>query len=470
VAWNETHAEGPRSYVARYAEDHWDVPGANNVTPEASAAVATDVVVDSASSSPVVLLEERIAGDAGAPSRIWIRRYNGGGEMPHAAIERHAPPCSFPAASAPEFPRTLTATKCFTDVPRRIPARGLIPYDLNSPLWSDGALKRRFLILPEGGHLVRSDRFTWEVPTGTIFVKEFLYEREPGNPASTYPMETRFLVKRCEPGLCRAAWEGYSYQWNEAGTEAVLLDHEGATVYKDWPAGASAHRHGYPGRTECTQCHAISAGGVLGLQTAQFNRNFDYGEVVDNQMRALLHAGLFDPPGDGGVGDGGSADGAPEAGSGADAGSLPEGGTTEGGASPDGGVTDGGVTDGGSVTPKMPYLPNPYDPSWTNGERIRSYFHTNCSHCHSPEGRWPVINFRYDAPLVGEKEPDSNICNELVPGDAAKSRVYIKDSAREGNIPPDMFGTPMPPLGTLKADERQLVVLRDWINGMKSCP
>jgi hypothetical protein len=307
------------------------------------------------------------------------------------------------------------------------------------------------------------------MPAGTILVKEFLFEREPGNPASIYPMETRFLIKRCEPGACRAAWEGYSYQWNDAGTEATLLDNESSSVFKDWPSGQIKHRHGYPGRSECNQCHVNVAGGVLGLQTAQFNRNFDYGGVVDNQIRAMRHAGLFGGQGDGGT-DGGSDAASPDDGS-----APPLDGGVADASSSDGGVADalidGAHPDGGSSVPSgWLRLPAPSDPGYTTNERIRSYFHTNCSHCHRPEGRWPVIDFLYDAKLRAETDPDSNICTELVPGDAAKSRLYIKDSAREGNLPPDMFGTPMPPLATLIADERQLVVLRNWINGMKSCP
>ena len=42
--------------------------------------------------------------------------------------------------------------------------------------------------------------------------------------AITHFVETRFMIKRCEPGACRASWQGYSYQWNDAGDEATLLD------------------------------------------------------------------------------------------------------------------------------------------------------------------------------------------------------------------------------------------------------
>jgi mono/diheme cytochrome c family protein len=265
-------------------------------------------------------------------------------------------------------------------------------------------------------------------------------------------METRFLIKRCESGACRAAWEGYSYQWNDDATEATLLDNTNLTIFKDWPSGGSMHRHSYPGRGECTQCHVNVAGGVLGLQTVQMNRNFDYGGAVDNQLRALGHAGVF--------GGGPSMDG----------GVPPDGGASiDSEVPPDGGVSPGAGFPFGSLD-GLPRLPTPGDVAYSVNERVRSYFHSNCSHCHRPDGRWPVINLLYDAPLIGAKQPNHNICDELVPGDAESSRLFIKDSARLGNLPPDFFGLPMPPLATLLPDQRQLPTLKAWINQMETCP
>jgi hypothetical protein len=176
------------------------------------------------------------------------------------------------------------------------------------------------------------------------------------------------------------------------------------------------------------------------------NRNFDYGGIVDNQLRALAHAGAF--------GDGSSMDGGV---------SEDSGSSTDGGVPPNGGFP---------LPPldSLPRLPTPGDVAYTVTERVRSYFHTNCSHCHRPDGRWPIIDFIYDSPLVSAKAPNANICNELVPGDAESSRIFIKDSARPGKLPPDFFGLPMPPLATLIPDQRQLPTIKAWINEMSTCP
>ena len=207
VAWSEGIGGAVRTYVGRFTAGRWEVPGAG-LEPQGARSGGSAVLVVDGGDNPVLAWETRGPAEGGATAEVQARRYNGGRALPFGIAGRVAAPCSFPVAEAPDFPRTLTATKCYSDVPRRIPALGLIPYDVNSPLWSDGALKRRFLILPEGATIDFTEKYTWTLPVGTILVKEFLIEREPGNPASIYPMETRFIVKRCESGLCRAAWEG----------------------------------------------------------------------------------------------------------------------------------------------------------------------------------------------------------------------------------------------------------------------
>jgi len=469
VAWSETHAVGARTYVGRFNGTRWEVPGAGLDAPGSRSSTSTGLLLDKAS-NPVLIWEERVEAEAGAVAQVSARRYNGGPSLRFGLEARKPPPCAFPLDGAADFPRTLSETKCFSDVPRRVPAPGLIPYDLNSPLWSDGAIKRRFIILPEGANIAYREKYGWVFPVGAILVKEFLLEKEPGNPATLFPMETRFLVKRCESGLCKASWEGYSYQWNDAATEATLLENTNQTLFKDWPISARLHRQSYPGRSECTQCHVNVAGGILGLQTAQMNRNFDYGGTVDNQLRALAHAGVF--------GSGSSMDGGLPQDSGAsmDGGAMLDSGgsidadvASDGRIQPDGGVPPPGDFPYGSLD-ALPRFPTPSDPAHTLTERVRSYFHSNCSHCHRPDGRWPVIDLQYDAPLINAKAPNTNICNELTPGDPEISRLYIKDRARLGSLPPNFFGLPMPPLASLLPDERQLPTLKAWIEEMKSCP
>jgi hypothetical protein len=50
-------------------------------------------------------------------------------------------------------PSRLSQTGLFIDLTTLEPALGLIPYEVNSPLWSDGAVKMRWI----GGAIERND-------------------------------------------------------------------------------------------------------------------------------------------------------------------------------------------------------------------------------------------------------------------------------------------------------------------------
>ena len=55
-----------------------------------------------------------------------------------------------PAALAPtaEFPRRLSETGLFASTARHAPAPGVVPYELNAGVWSDGAHAQRMLSTP----------------------------------------------------------------------------------------------------------------------------------------------------------------------------------------------------------------------------------------------------------------------------------------------------------------------------------
>ena len=97
---------------------------------------------------------------------------------------------------SPEFPRKLSETGLFASVPEHRFAAGMIPYSVNSPLWSDGAAKERALYLPPTSEIVapiihesQSRRGThgtaepsridvedgkgWNCPDRTVLVKSF---------------------------------------------------------------------------------------------------------------------------------------------------------------------------------------------------------------------------------------------------------------------------------------------------------
>ncbi|MEC7564613.1 MAG: PQQ-dependent sugar dehydrogenase, partial [Planctomycetota bacterium] len=62
-----------------------------------------------------------------------------------------------------DFPRKLSETGLFVDVRNHAMQEGVIPYDVNSPLWSDGVLKNRFIALTsDSSKITATHQGAWE--------------------------------------------------------------------------------------------------------------------------------------------------------------------------------------------------------------------------------------------------------------------------------------------------------------------
>ena len=208
------------------------------------------------------------------------------------------------------FPQRLSESGLFASTRDHTMAPGVIPYLVNAPLWSDGTHKARFFALPpskddRGADVPTgidvTDSGGWNFPNGTVLIKSFAIDEEEENPASRRWIETRFMLKEA------GEWAGYSYEWNDAQTDAVLVAGSGKDrVFRIQTAQLDKHPDGvreqawrYPSRTECLVCHSRAANYVLGLCTVQLNRDFDYsaalgkGYATDNQLRTLERLGVL---------------------------------------------------------------------------------------------------------------------------------------------------------------------------------
>jgi hypothetical protein len=328
VAWDEYSGHSFSSHVAIAAGTNWTLTTTIDVDPAANT-VAPVVQFDSAG-APVVAWTERIEGAyrgfvarwsgsawatiggyawTGSPSlapgrpafRLWrdvvpvvtwttptsgattleLARFNGPATAALGIASRASlAGCSFDPTNPPA---TLTATGCFAIVARvATPHAGLVPYDLVSELWSDGALKRRWLGVASGA-LSLSANGSLDAPVGSFIVKEFAI----GDPASRTIMETRFLVRSA------TGWQGFSYRWRFDGSDADLLSGHSTTTVS-WPlSGGGTHDHIYPSSAECQRCHNASVGQLLGVRPEQIARRFDYNGVLDDQLRVLATLGLY---------------------------------------------------------------------------------------------------------------------------------------------------------------------------------
>ncbi|MFN9374063.1 MAG: PQQ-dependent sugar dehydrogenase [Planctomycetaceae bacterium] len=330
-----------------------------------------------------------------------------------------------PSQVSPEnFPRKLSETGLFTDVARHQLHPGVIPYSVNSPLWSDGADKARFLALPHDATIEFTESGAWKFPEGSVLVKSFSLPTAGAEGPVHRWVETRVMV------IQQNEWVGYSYRWNDEQTDAELVEESGidqAFVVAD-PDAENGHRQQvwhYPSRAECMVCHSRAAGYVLGLSTEQMNRIHDYEGIRANQLTTLEHLGLF-------------------RGKGQEAGRLPK------------------------PVSELERLTDPADPNAPIEARVRSYLHSNCAHCHVEAGggnaamelgwKTPTDKSRIvdvvplhdkfqipEARLIAPGSPDSSVL---------RKRLTLRGRGQ------------MPPLATSRVDRQAVELLDAWIRSL----
>ncbi|HKO93803.1 MAG TPA: hypothetical protein VJU61_21765, partial [Polyangiaceae bacterium] len=210
------------------------------------------------------------------------------GPRPQAFLNFPADTFFPPRADEPDvpgFPLLLSETGAFQNLARLEPAAGIVPYDLQAPLWSDGAYKRRWLALPELGAVGVSEDQPWTFPEGTVFVKHFEIAEDESQPDERRRLETRLLI-----AARGGSYYGVTYKWNPAQTDAELVTISETELLSivDADGQPREQQYFYPGPRDCFSCHSSNAGYVLGPRTRQLNREFEYrpGTPAINQLVA----------------------------------------------------------------------------------------------------------------------------------------------------------------------------------------
>jgi uncharacterized repeat protein (TIGR03806 family) len=178
------------------------------------------------------------------------------------------------AAPPSPAPTSLLATKCWDmAAPSGLPA-GAIAYDVTTPLWSDGAAKERFVVVPKGTTITARTDGDLVFPVGTVAVKTFAVDGKR--------VETRLFIQHDLED-----WVGYSYAWNEAGTDAELV--RGNRV-ASLPGGKSWY---FPSAADCAACHTPAAGYTLGLEAKQLAGHGGALDRLESQLATPIdRAGL----------------------------------------------------------------------------------------------------------------------------------------------------------------------------------
>ncbi|MXO89651.1 hypothetical protein GRI41_02335 [Altererythrobacter aquaemixtae] len=162
-----------------------------------------------------------------------------------ADARRAMPVVSDEAITRPGMPRTLEDYQFFIHADAQMPTMGVEPYSLNTPLYSDGADKLRFVYIPAGKQAIADGEGLLQFPVGSALIKTFAF----GEGEDRRLIETRVLLHR-EDG-----WIALPYRWNEEQTEAKLAL-VGARLEIDTPDhGTISYR--IPNKNQCKQCHSI---------------------------------------------------------------------------------------------------------------------------------------------------------------------------------------------------------------------
>lgn len=159
------------------------------------------------------------------------------------------------------------------DLASHQPGDGVVPYAINTPLFSDYAEKFRFLYIPKGTSLVYSGSEKLSLPEGAVLIKTFYYEGEGAKPRQL--LETRLLIKEA------GSWKALVYVWNKTQDDA-LLDVAGTTIPVVRAGGKKEKlpmEWVVPNVNQCKGCHSWQGEfEPIGPKVSQLNR-----EVVTAQ-------------------------------------------------------------------------------------------------------------------------------------------------------------------------------------------
>ena len=316
--------------------------------------------------------------------------------------------------------------------------QGVVPYDLNTPLFTDYAHKLRTVWMPEGTSAKYDAQDTFDFPVGTVISKTFYYPRagaaKPGDVARTYDssrdfagegldlsrvrlIETRILVRRPD------GWAAMPYVWNDAQTDADLA-RTGAVLPLTLVADDSTREdfnYVVPDESQCASCHAqdwvTRKIHPIGPKARHLNRDYHYAGGTQNQLDHLASVGyLSDAP----------------------------------------------------ASAQAPRNANWMDEHAALDARARAYLDINCGHCHNAKGAANTTALTLDAsapedrhlgickPPVAAGRGTGDHLFDIVPGKPDESIIaYRMASADPGEM--------MPELGRSTVHREGVALIKAWI-------
>jgi uncharacterized repeat protein (TIGR03806 family) len=313
---------------------------------------------------------------------------------------------------------TLAAYGLFADPGGRTAKAELVPYALNTPLFSDYSDKHRFVFVPKGERVRYRETGAFEFPVGTALVKTFAYPADLRRPTENVRyLETRLLIRRA------SGWAAVTYVWNPEQTEA-RLKRAGARLdvaFNDAKGERVAFSYAVPNVNQCKECHSVSeALSPIGPRARNLNGDFAYADGAENQLARWTRIGLLE---------------------------------------------------GAPAPARAPVMARWDDPAASLQARAHAYLDANCAHCHSPQGiannsglflEWeqtdPVARGLEKRPVAAGRG-SGGLDYAIAPGDPDRSILIHRMASREP-------GVMMPELGRSLIHDEGLQLLRTYVAAM----
>ena len=300
------------------------------------------------------------------------------------------------------------------------PNEGVLPYDLNTPLFSDYAYKARFVWMPDSLQATVASDGSIDFPEHTVLIKNFYYPEDFRKDAENWNLvETRLLVKGKE------TWEAFTYIWSEDQKEA-RLSLVGGFQEIDWtnPAGqAQQVNYLIPNKNQCKSCHNTDNKIMpIGPKVSNLSRTFEY---MDGPQEQLVK------------------------------------------------WQESGILEASNLLPQFSPLPVWDDPQSGDLEsRALAYLDVNCGHCHHPAGPAHTTGMYLNSPPIARDK--LGICKSPVaagkgsgdrkfgisPGQPDSSILVFRMESTDPGIM-------MPELGRAIKHQEGIQLIREWIGSLE---
>lgn len=299
------------------------------------------------------------------------------------------------------------------------PAPDVIPYSLNSALFTDYAFKQRFVKIPQGMQVSYNRDEVFDFPTGTVLIKNFYYPADFRKPTENIRiLETRLLIN--ESGT----WKTLPYIWNEEQTDAYL-NVAGKNLDVTWThdnGEVRSIRYSVPNMNQCKGCHLRGDKVMpIGPSARQLNGDYEFKSGNENQLAHWQNLKLIN--------------------------GLP-------------------------AADQIPKLVSYDQQSESIDSRARAWLEINCAHCHRADG--PAKNSGLHL-LASEVDPaklgvgkapvaagkgSGGLLYDIVPGKPDESILQFRiESVHPGIM--------MPELGRSSTHEEGVELVRKWISEMR---